>query len=812
MDAKSFWAKKDADGTISRSLPNHLADTFGRAQDLWNNWLSDAVKNQLDEKAFLFCAALHDLGKATNHFQNGGHGHAKESQIILEFLAKDQIEGGSDKIRGVAAVIGAHHGKPASVHDITDPLSIIQANQEYRFFRAEESENFRKIWNELLDSALKAAGFKNLDEIPALSQTQQMLMTGALIMADWIASGGQTREDLGFSEPWIQEFTADIYRDRFGFQSPNVMQEKVEQAATSVEKPGILIIESETGSGKTEAALAAAEIFAGKCSLKGVYFALPTQATSDGLFGRFSDWVTQIGCEETPVRLWHGKANLNPDYIDVANWFSDSRKKKLLDDFGVGTVDHLLVGALKQKHVMLRHLGLANKVVIVDEVHAYDAYMNVYLSRILRWLGAYQVPVILLSATLPAKRRVELIQSYLGVTKSDTTVETAYPLITYTDGKEIKSISVPQGEQKTIAFRYIDDPLAGLPELRARQGYIGIIVNTVKRSQELYRELSKQYGAENVTLLHSRFIATDRAQKEKELKNHLGKNAPREAPYFKIFIGTQVLEQSLDIDFDLLITELAPMDLLLQRIGRLHRHKRNSRADCFPTPECLLMAPDENSKKIYGQYLLMRTQARLEQCAGKIIIPADVFSLVNDVYDEKICLCEENEAYCDAVGRQEKRIASQEDKAGKFLMKEPVKTSRRTKDICGLLDTNAGDNEKQGVAAVRDGDESIEVIVITDLITEELSLDQNTMPDYETARKLAKRTIRLPRSLCAPWAIKKTIEELETIAKKYSEWQMSPYLKGELFLFLDSNNETVLNKRKLRYDTNYGLEDWKFDE
>jgi CRISPR-associated endonuclease/helicase Cas3 len=219
MNAKSFWAKKDADETITRYLPEHLADTVSRAQDLWDRWLSDAVKRQLDEKAFIFCAAIHDLGKATNHFQHGGHGHAKESQIILEFLAKDQIERGNGNIRGIAAVIGAHHGKPASWHDVAEPPSIIQANQERRFFRTGEKDSYRQVWDELLDDALKVARYQNLDELPQLSQAQQMLMTGALVMADWIASGGQAWEELGFSEPWVIEFTADIYRDRFGFQS-----------------------------------------------------------------------------------------------------------------------------------------------------------------------------------------------------------------------------------------------------------------------------------------------------------------------------------------------------------------------------------------------------------------------------------------------------------------------------------------------------------------------------------------------------------------------------------------------------------------
>jgi CRISPR-associated endonuclease/helicase Cas3 len=646
-------------------------------------------------------------------------------------------------------------------------------------------------------------------------------LTGAVIMADWLTSGGYDADEL--SAPWVPGFSPDYYRDRFGI-TPRPMQAKAEEIAREIEQPGIMIIESEMGSGKTEAALTIAEIFASRTERNGVYFALPTQATSDGLFGRFVKWAPNAAGDVRRIRLLHGRANLNAEYRAINkehiktsgndedapadDWFAKSRKTKILDDFGVGTIDQLLLAGLKQKHVMLRHLGLANKVVIIDECHAYDAYMNVYLERVLTWLSEYRVPVIILSATLPESTRNAMIKAYTGV-EPPPQPERRYPLITYSDtdghGIEIKYGAIPQGEQKQVGFEYIEDPIAE-PDKRIpdRKGVVGVIVNTVKRSQELYKALAELYGADNVRLLHSRFIASERAGKENELKNTIGKDGER--PAFRIIIGTQVLEQSLDIDFDLLITELAPIDLLLQRIGRLHRHMLDNRPENLKTPLCLILDADDNSRKIYGDYLLIRTRARLASQGGLITIPADVASLVNDVYSEKDLDIAEPERYEAAREAHTKRIAVKKDRASKFLLKAPLNSSRREKTILGMLDTDISDNENSGVAAVRDTDASIEVIVVEDSD----KMDRSVCPDLKSALELAGRTIRLPRSLCGSWAIDNTIAELERQNdEKCPEWEASPILKGELFIFLDENGETEINGRRLHYDKDYGLEDFK---
>lgn len=240
--------------------------------------------------------------------------------------------------------------------------------------------------------------------------------------------------------------------------------------------------------------------------------------------------------------------------------------------------------ALKQRHLALRHLGFSKKVVIIDEVHAYDAYMSQYLLRAIEWMGAYKVPVIILSATLTEETRKKLIESYLtgmgidwdtGIEKDlEEKIKTiSYPLITYTDGFEVNQVrEFSNSESKEVEIHKLEEKCLcyKLENLLSEGGIVGIVVNTVKRSQEIAKNLIEKFGEENVELLHSGFIDNHRRDKEENLLNMIGKDGKR--PFKKIIVGTQVIEQSLDIDFDVMISDLAPMDLLIQRMGRLHRH------------------------------------------------------------------------------------------------------------------------------------------------------------------------------------------------------------------------------------------------
>ena len=516
----------------------------------------------------------------------------------------------------------------------------------------------------------------------------QVLLTGLLIMADWIASNtyyfpliesdkvslGSFNESLKNHKvrvtnawkklslphiwcPGLLSIDSSEFNNTFGFM-PNNVQKTILDVIENSDNPGIFILESQMGSGKTEAALAAAELLAGKCGCGGLFFGLPTQATANAIFSRMKPWAeSQSESAVHAIRLAHGMAEMNDDYQDlflgnsntndedenktgnlvIHSWFK-GRKQALLANFVIGTIDQFLMAALKQKHVMLRHLGLAGKIVIVDECHAYDAYMNQFLDRSLNWLGVYNVPVILLSATLPARRRTELINSYLNkrgahdVENDEWKTAKSYPILTWTDGQSVSQKSIiSQSDKHKINVGFLsDENISGYLKTKLLYGgCAGIIVNTVGRSQKLAKKIKCDFPDFDVLLFHSQFIMPDRAHKETELIQRIGKQSTPLSRKNVIVIGTQVLEQSLDIDFDVLITDLCPMDLLLQRMGRLQRHKRE-RPENLKDAECIIIE-NEESVKIYTGWLLTKTRQLIPEY---VTLPDDIPSLIQHTYDE----------------------------------------------------------------------------------------------------------------------------------------------------------------------------------
>lgn len=920
--ACSIWAKKAKDNSLYwLPLVMHMEDCAAVAGKLWQSWLSDGAKNtiilglssimlgnfsdveSLAKAFFIFLAIVHDIGKITPSFQAknccgniqndldmriserlrvaGLHiedisyfhyanktPHALASQVLLERAGYP---------RNISVIAGGHHGKPPEYSQVNNNNYDNYA-ENYNVKKDHEAQ-WDAVREELMEYALELAGFKSYKELPLPDMSAQALLTGLVIMTDWIASDERYFPLIGIdvtpqlynkerngrnSEAW-ESFNPtrawmarndwmdidSLYKNRFSF-TPNYVQSFVAQAAGSVGQPGILVLEAPMGIGKTEAALSAAEAFAQKQGQSGIFFALPTQATSDGIFPRVINWINNLDAEEThSIVLAHGKAQFNQEFKDIPSnsanlydeedevgvvvhdWFK-GKKRSLLADFVVGTIDQVLLAALKQKHLALRHLGLANKVVIIDEVHAYDAYMGQYLYRALRWLGAYQVPVIVLSATLPSRRRREIVDAYLGKSQRmhDVAGEWAktsnYPLITYSDGKEVKQRSITMNDaKKRVKFEPIaeNEMMGRLTELLSEGGCAGIIVNTVKRAQMLAKELGKEFGEEDVLLTHSRFLSPDRAEKERQLLDKLGKRGSR--PHKLIVVGTQVLEQSLDIDFDIMITDLCPMDLLLQRIGRMHRHERR-RPEKLVDPVCMIIdfnadGFEEGASAIYGDYLLMRTKALLPQ---SILLPDDIPHLVQRTYDEDDSLTESlnKKAYEKAKLEHEKLIKTKESRARKFRIGLPDVNCAAT--LVNWITDIGNLSEEKGNAAVRDSADSIEVLMIQQSGDSMhllpwikdyggLKLSVNETPPDELAKEIACCSVRLPGALCAAQNIDKTISELENIAIKKGflfSWYRSYWLRGALFLILDENFKTELCGYRLYYDKIYGLCHEKGDE
>lgn len=885
----------------------HSFDTAGIMEKLAQKRLPESISDYLcaecggREKLFStlkFCALVHDIGKLTIVFQSRIYDAVDFSPFAdcVELPKSSSLGNASDTPHalaseaillklgcreGVASIAGAHHGRPSALADVCDQISgACTAVENFYGKRGKYRQLFESLWKEWIDFSLECAGFSELSDLPDMAVPAQVVISGMLITADWIASNttyfplisadqkGEFGDypkrienawtTIGFPNMWESKarfgLDDEAFKERFGFL-PNPTQADIISTATDAESSGIYIIEAPMGLGKTEAALALSEILAARAGAGGMFFRMPTQATSNGIFPRLEKWADGLAEDEQTllaIKLAHGNAALNENYRElftghsnlniesdsgliVHDWFS-GRKQTLLSDFVIGTVDQLLMAALKQKHVMLKHFGLSGKVVVVDECHAYDAYMSQYLDMAIKWLGIYKVPVIILSATLPEKRRAELIEAYTDSEKHrakhteayvDKTIadeawkhSLAYPLLTYTENNAVKQKALAfDGENKEVSVRRIirDEVAATAGYAVERGGCVGLIVNTVRKAQEIAAELQSAFPKAEVIIMHAQFIMTDRAKREEQILKRVGKRSTPESRRGLIIVGTQVLEQSLDLDFDLMITELCPMDLLLQRTGRLHRHNR-VRPQGLETASCFVLDEtddsfDSGSAAIYGEWLLMRTRALLP---NKLTIPSDIPLLVQQTYDEtnNEMLGELTEGMKKAQEENKLRTGKKRRSAENYLISKP--SNKKGKCLDGWLDNDIKpNNEQTGEKAVRDGDPSVDVIalmrdreglirIIAD--KSETIIPADRPPSREEALLIARQKLRLPGFFGRRWKIDDTIEQLEAETQNvFSAWQDSALLKEEVVLLFDEDLNADLAGVQLHYDIKTGL-------
>ena len=978
---------------------------------------SEHLHLSMEDTRALVCwlAATHDMGKATPEFtcqydrqknneyfsayrkrirqakfdlphdltvpaKSGVHPHNKYSQSILTHLLTlpNNVEGmPSDIAVTLASISGAHHGIPAAYFPDSRERNILILKQL--------SPQWHAVWQELYDITVERFGATSaLQQLAEHGHTipvaVQFCITGLVIMSDWIASnpdffpmgtfGSAEQEQrarigwqaLGLEQRWTAALdttpdtpAADLYASRFGWSNPTLrpMQEVVVEAARSMQSGGMMCIEAPMGQGKTEAGLIAAEFLAQATGRTGVAFAAPTQATSNALFDRVTEWVkyqTNNVAQEhgEPVKphsmfLGHSKNRFNKSYEELAhvqtfdeqlypehgndkktlppdtalarhNWLSGT-KKGLLSSFVVCTIDQVLMTALQARYVMLRHLGLASKVIIIDEVHAYDAYMNQYLSSALYWLGQMNAPVILMSATLPADIRTHLMVRYAeglkvrtdssspqtkqnlssreryaarqARTQSNTILDLDYPVIhtlTAEDNGTPKKWKVEQpAEQTEIGLKLIDDSpesvLNILEPLANDHGCAAVICNTVGRAQEMHAFLSERFGEEHVILTHSRFTATHRAEQEELLVSKLGKKAhyseadgeDSSRPHRLIVVGTQVIEQSLDLDFDVMITDFAPVDLVLQRMGRLHRHDSRSSSERTPAyrkPVCYVRgvetfgsydaAPDfpYGSKAVYEPKILFSSYAQLlPRFDGEPIrIPADISPLVQKSYQKSMSDEIPKSWAGDYVRAEQEYLQNQKNaitRASNYLLRVPTPDDRMMADCMQYLLEPADrrfSDEQIGEAKVRDTDASLEVIAIVvernqpgnpksaivsyrllpsingtdeaDSLCFDASADDP--PSYWQSMQLAASSIRLPYqySDAHNHRIKGRIlrfdAALDQLEKERIEsWQKSFMLEGQLILPFEEVEAGVYSYRlcdyELAYTTKLGLQSIKLD-
>ncbi|MBT2234439.1 CRISPR-associated helicase Cas3' [Nonomuraea sp. NEAU-A123] len=526
-----------------------------------------------------------------------------------------------------------------------------------------------------------------------------------------------------------------------------------------------------------------------------------------------------------------------------AEWFL-GRKRGLLSPFVVGTIDQLLFAATRTKHVMLRAAGLMGKVVVLDEVHAADVYMSQFLKEGLRWLGQARVPVVLLSATLPPAQRRELVEAYLAGAASAEVFDAAelpqaggYPSVSAVclaggravyDVDHVRQWRSDLNVSVTVLPEALDTGTAGdgraaegavaelLQERLAQGGCALVIRNTVPRAQRTYQALRERFGDE-VRLLHGRMTAHDRAEGTQECLNLLGpsreEGSPR--PGRLILVATQLAEQSFDVDADVLVTDLTTIDLLLQRLGRVHRHDGVLRPERVRRPQVVItgFAPRGGaapailaaSEAIYGRYLLLRTAAVV--CAadgGHWSVPGDVPSLVGRVYGDARDVVpsawaeDEQQAHDAWVTHQQDRARSAEH----FLLTQANEHTKATLDGLHYGAATGSLAEHKLQAVVRDGDRSVEVILVRHdergyrtLGGRWLGVNGEALSD-ELLEEVLGATVRLPAKLTEP---------AERELPPLDGWRDHPWLKRSLALVLDSTASGSLGEYAVRYDDELGL-------
>lgn len=778
----------------------------------------------------------------------------------------------------LTSVVDAHHGFTS------DPVLL-----ERRIEELEGREcRFDDVAAELIESMAGLTSVNGaigkLKKKPVAGAPQ--LMVGLLIMADWIASNENVfpygaiapqpervaagMDSINLPLPWTPVdppvSVQELFNRTFGWEGtvqPRPIQAAAVEAAQSAVGPMLMILEAPTGEGKTEAGLAAAHVLGQKSGAQGVYVAAPTMATANGLFERVVNWARRSsrGGSVASMYLAHSKNRLSEQFQRlrfgatkedatsltrgsdseenmgglVANqWLSGSRKG-LLSDFVVGTVDQVLMMALKVRFSMLRHVALAGKVILIDEVHAYDAYMSQYLYRVLQWCARYGMSVILMSATLPPTQRKELAAAYGSAVMrgaqdaADVLDVSSYPLVSVVDADGMRTIPVPpRPDDAQIAVHRIDDELSvlrkTLGELLDDGGVALVICNTIRRAQEVYRELSADYPGE-VELHHAAFIASDRSAKEDALRERLGPRSRRGAgrPWRQIIVATQVAEQSLDIDADVLVTDIAPIDLIIQRAGRIHRHERplDDRPVKLRNPMVFVRGVDNEgtvprfdsgTELIYGEAILLSTMAHLPEVIGR---PSDVPELVRRVYDVEPRLPEGWQDRWDAAVSKDAEAREESVGRAQTFLFPCLAGASDLQDLFNIVhdDSRGSVGEEAGSAQVRDTEFSMEVIAVqdTDYGYRAFGDDEDGSEILDGAEltnqqaiKLAGSSLRLPVRM-TKWERDFNVVVSELEAQTPVEWSNSALLRGQVALRFDRSGEAHVGRFRLSYDDEVGL-------
>lgn len=682
-----FWGKLSDDRERQLSLADHCVDVacvFRALCDLpaIRHSLGPGIDAIAMDRLAVF-ALLHDLGKCNTGFQakrdlNARNiaGHVKETAALLydetlgpmasEALGLEDMWSWFDNPEAnlprmlLAAVF--HHGKPAFKDDIGQSNEIDRLKRHWQPCDNLDPFDGLKELGEIARRAFPNAFKSNTPPIEVRVELEHRF-AGLVMLADWLGSHRESFfpfEHEGDRIEWSRrqarkalvavgldvsaartsiEHGQPTFGDTFGIRGePRPLQ----SALACADLPALLVAESDTGSGKTEAALMhfLALFAAGK--VDGLYFALPTRVAARELYGRVTSAMKRVFSDDCPPVLLAvpGYTRIDGELIDKIlptethlfnddeqkardrNWTAERPKRFLAAPIAVGTIDQALFSAIQVPHAHLRAACLDRSLLVIDEVHSSDVYMRYLARRLLTRHLKAGGHALLLSATLGAAARAEYLHpsdSRPQAEPFDQAVALPYPALS-APNTPMRHLPNPACRSKTVRLEplpLLKAPADVLPRLReaVRSGQrVLVILNTVGRVIALTKladadpELAPALFTVNGIRAphHGRFARADRERMDRAVSKRMGRGSPAGAV---LLIGTQTLEQSLDIDADWLLTDLCPIDVLLQRIGRVHRHDRGPR----PMPTCTILLPEEMD---FSVYLNPRGEVRRGNLAG----------------------------------------------------------------------------------------------------------------------------------------------------------------------------------------------------
>ncbi len=593
----------------------------------------------------------------------------------------------------MAAVLG-HHGKPPEERRLPADVFKGLANEPLARSRADAAA-FALAARDLFSPPRLETDLE-VDALLVRVKRASWWLAGFTILCDWLgsgsvfeyraeqqpleaywprarraAAGAVDRSGLAAAKPRASRGFGALFP---GIDRPSPLQTTAAEVELG-EGPQLFVLEDLTGSGKTEAALVLAHRLMSSGHGDGLYFALPTMATANAMDGRIQPLVGALFEGEPSYLLTHSGPRLTDrDHLALgggggetaysrdeqptatrtaSEWLSDKRKKALLADVGVGTIDQALLAALQSKHAALRLFGLHRHVLVVDEVHACDAYMLRVLCELLRMHAAFGGSAILLSATLPLQQRRKLTAAFaagLGLRGAPLPSAEAYPLLTrFGGGRLLERAVEPRPESARMLgigwHASVDAAVARLVEAAEAGGCACWVRNSVADAREAYDAVAAALGPENVTLFHARFALGDRLEIEQRVVGRFGPKSAEGDRRGHVVVATQVVEQSLDLDFDVMITDLCPVDLVVQRAGRLQRHAGRpprspprieilAPAWAEDPPAGWLGGPFRRTSRVYDDPAVLWRTVRELHGRDAIVLPRDARALVEAVHGE----------------------------------------------------------------------------------------------------------------------------------------------------------------------------------